>query len=197
VPRLARAAALAGLVTLLAGCGGGDPPQDENEPSGDFPVEIESATFPRAQALGETSTLKVTVRNPGDKAIPNLALTVDGFANKIANPQAQDPRRPVWVVNEGPYNADTAYVDTWAVKDVPAGARRTFAWQVTAVQPGTHTVRYKVGAGLDGKAKAVPYQGGRTDGAISVRITRRPRDTVVDPKTGDVEERSAASQSSQ
>jgi hypothetical protein len=196
VPRLARAAALAGLVTLLAGCGGGDPAQDENEQSGDYPVQIESATFPRAQAIGETSTLRVTVRNPGDKAIPNLALTVDGFDNKIANPNAQDPRRPVWVVNQGPYNADTAYVGTWAMSDVPAGERRTFAWQVTAVQPGTHTIRYKVAAGLDGKARAASFNGGPTDGSISVRITRRPRDSVVDPKTGQVQER-AASQSSQ
>jgi hypothetical protein len=196
VPGLARAAALAGLAALLAGCGGGDPPQDDNEPSGDYPVQIESASFPRSQALGETTTLRVKVRNPGDKAIPNLALTVDGFDTRIANTNAQDPRRPVWVVNEGPYNADTALVGTWAMSGVPAGASRTFAWQVTATRPGTHTLRYKVGAGLDGKARAVPYRGGKTDGSITVRVTRRPRDTVVDPKTGAVEERSGG-QSSQ
>jgi hypothetical protein len=103
----------------------------------------------------------------------------------------------VWVVNDAPYNADTALVGTWAIPNVPAGQRRTFAWQVTAMRPGTHTLHYKVGAGLDGKAKAVAYKGGPTDGTISVRVTRRPRDTVVDPKTGDVVERGSSSQSSQ
>jgi len=194
VPRLARAAALAGVLTLLAGCGGSDPRQDENEAKGDYPVEIVSSSFPRSQGLGETTSLRVKVRNPGDETIPALAMTVDGFNTRIKNPEAQDPKRPVWIVNQGPYNADTALVGTWATGNVPPGETRTFAWQVTAVRPGTHTLRYKVGAGLDGKARAVSYKGGPTDGSVTVRISRRPRDTVVDPKSGDVVERGDSSQ---
>ena len=189
----ARAAALASLVVLFAGCGGGGEPQDANETAGEFPLDVVNATFPKAQGLGQTSSLKITVRNAGDAAVPTIAMTVDGMATKLTNPDAGDPSRPVWVVNQQPYGADTAYVGTWTLGALPAGEERTFTWQVTATRPGTHTLKYRAGAGLDGKAAAVAADGGKIDGAITVRVTRRPRDSVVDPQTGDVIERSERS----
>ena len=59
----------------LAGCGNG-PRQDANEPKGNFPVEVISASFPSAQRLATTSNLEIVVRNPGPKKIPNVSVTV-------------------------------------------------------------------------------------------------------------------------
>ena len=59
----------------LAACGGGER-QDEDEPEGEFPVEIVSAEFAPQQRLAETSDLTLEVRNSGDEAIPDLAVTV-------------------------------------------------------------------------------------------------------------------------
>jgi len=192
VKGLARAAALTSLVALASGCGGGGEPQDANEPSGEFPLEIISTSFPKSQGLGQTSSLRIKVRNPGPQTAPSVAMTIDGLATKIANPAAADPSRPVWVLNQAPQGADTALVGTWAFGPLAAGAERTFTWQVTATRAGTHTLHYRVGAGLDGKAVAVASGGGggKLDGAVTVRVTRLPRDTVVDRETGDVVERS-------
>ena len=69
-----------GLVVALcsvgiAACGGGER-QDEDEPEGEFPVQIVNAEFPTKQRLAQTSELLITVSNAGDETIPNLALTV-------------------------------------------------------------------------------------------------------------------------
>lgn len=187
---LVSALALTFIVALAPGCGGDEKRQDENEAAGDFPVEVVRATFPRSQSIGETTMLRITVRNTGDEVVPNVAMTIDGLATRLKREDASDPARPVWVVNQGPPGADTALVGTWALGPLPAGDQRTFAWQVTAVRAGTHTLRYRAGAGLDGKARAVSSGGATIDGAIPVRVSRRPRDTVVIPETGDVVERS-------
>ena len=59
----------------LAACGGGER-QDEDEPEGEFPVEIVSAEFADKQRLAQTSDLTLQVSNSGDEAIPDLAVTV-------------------------------------------------------------------------------------------------------------------------
>ena len=59
----------------LAACGGGER-QDEDEPEGEFPVEVVSAEFAPKQRLAQTSDLTLQVRNSGDEVIPDLAVTV-------------------------------------------------------------------------------------------------------------------------
>ena len=82
---------VAGVCLLaLAGCGGGER-QDENEPKGDFPVEVVRATFPDHQKLAKSSDLVVTVRNAGRETIPDIALTVNGFDKRKQNPDLADP----------------------------------------------------------------------------------------------------------
>jgi hypothetical protein len=72
------------LAAGLAACGGTR--QDANEPSGNFPVQIVSADFPSKQQLAQNTNLTLAVANSGDKAIPNLAITIFTSAND--NPSA-------------------------------------------------------------------------------------------------------------
>lgn len=162
-------------VCLLAsaGCGGGER-QDENEPEGNFPVEVVRATFPEDQKLAKSSDMVVTVRNAGDDTIPNIAVTVDGFDKRKADPDLADPSRPVFALNgvqveiagfpeakdASPRGCDTAYVNTWACGPLKPDEERTFRWSVTAVQAGDFKIDWRVAAGLDGKAKAVAAGGG-------------------------------------
>jgi hypothetical protein len=156
----------------LAGCGGGER-QDEDEPEGDFAVEVVEASFPEKQKLAKSSDLVITVRNAGKRTIPNIAVTVDGFNFRKDDADLADPERPQFVVNgvpreiggfpeakdASPLGCDTAYVNTWACGPLRAGRERTFRWSVTAVEAGDFNVRYRVAAGLDGNAKAVGEDG--------------------------------------
>jgi hypothetical protein len=169
---LACALALSGLVAA-AGCGGAER-QDEDEPEGNFAVDVVRASFPEDQKLAKSSNLVITVRNAGRKTIPNIAVTVDGFDVRKEDPELADPERPQFVINgvprdiggfpeskdASPLGCDTAYVNTWACGPLRAGREKTFRWSVTAVQGGEFDIRWRVAAGLDGKAKAV-VPGGR------------------------------------
>jgi hypothetical protein len=158
---------LAGVMAV-AGCGGAER-QDEDEPEGDFAVEVVRASFPEDQKLAKSSNLVITVRNAGRDTIPNIAVTVDGFDIRREDPELADPERPQFVINglsrgiggfpeakeAAPLGCDTAYVNTWACGPLRAGREKTFRWSVTAVQAGDFDIRWRVAAGLDGKAKAV------------------------------------------
>src|SRR3954454_20730990 len=68
------------LAVLASGCGGGNTVkgerQDNDEPSGNFPVAVEEAEFPLQHELADTTTMRVVVRNAGDKRIPDINVTV-------------------------------------------------------------------------------------------------------------------------
>jgi hypothetical protein len=181
----------AGLAAAaLAGCGGGDKSQDANEPEGTFPVNVVEASFPANQRLAQKSQLVITVQNSGDKTVPNVAVTVEAggadqthsaaaFAEASQQPGLADPSRPVWVLDEAPRGGVTAYTNTWALGSLRPGQTKRFVWQVTAVKAGVHAVRYRVAAGLDGKAKAVDQRGQPPEGQFNVRISNRPADARV------------------
>jgi hypothetical protein len=179
-------AAAAMLAAAASGCGGSGEMQDANEAAGDYTVAISQASFPRRQGLGESSKLKITVQNVGTQEIPNITMTVNGLNYRTTEPGVADPVRPFWVVNLGPINGTTAYVNTWALGPLAAGAERQFVWSLSATQPGTRTIEYRAGAGLNGKARAVTADGGVPAGTITVNVTRRPQDSSVDPATGQV-----------
>jgi hypothetical protein len=171
---VAAAVALAGLA---AGCGGAER-QDADEPEGEFDVDVVSASFPKRQKLAQSSELVVTVRNAGDRTIPNIAVTVHGFGFRKVGSDLADPQRPVFAVNgvprqiggfpeakDGtPLGCDTAYVDTWACGPLRAGREKTFRWSVTAVRAGPFKLSWRVSAGLDGKAKAMWSESGAPPG---------------------------------
>lgn len=177
-----------GLLALagLGGCGGGER-QDENEPEGEFAVEVVRASFPDRQKLAQSSDLEITVRNAGDQAIPNVAVTVDGLDYKKAeDPSLADSTRPMFALDgvqveiggfpeakdAAPRGCDTAYVNTWACGPLKPGREKTFKWSVTAVRAGPYKIAWQVAAGLDGKARAVSAGGGeaprgRFSGSVS------------------------------
>ena len=182
--------AWAGLATAVvafavAGCGGGDR-QDAHEPSGTFTMHVVKASFPSSQSLAEQQALTIAVKNTDSRAIPDLAVTVDSFSTRSQQAGLADPERPVWIVDEGPTGGTTAYTNTWALGSVPPGATRTFTWKVTAVQPGTHTIKYRVAAGLNGKAKAKVDGQDHYQGTFTVDISGKPAQSTVDPNTGKV-----------
>jgi hypothetical protein len=178
------AAAIAATLAL-AGCGGGER-QDADEPSGTFAVDIVRAQFPARQHLAQQSAFVITVRNSGRETIPNLAVTLRGFATRDRQPDLSDPTRPLWIVDESPAAGVTAYDDTWTAGRLAPGRRATLRWRVTPVVAGRHRLTYAVAAGLNGRARAELDGGGRPQGAITVRVEDEPATARVDPATGRV-----------
>ena len=168
----ARKIALACLIAV-AGCGGGGR-QDENEPKGNFAVEVMDASFPDQQRLAQSSNLSIMVRNAGDETVPNIAVTIAGLDYRATQPGLANPERPQFAVNAVPREiggfpeakdatpdgCDTAYVNTWACGPLKPGAQRTFEWKLTPVKAGPYKISWRVVAGLNGKAKAVASTGG-------------------------------------
>ena len=180
-------AALATAV-VLAGCGG-SPRQDEDEPDGSYRLEVTGARFPASQSIAESARMVVRVHNADSKTAPNVAVTVEtdpgkpgsgtvAFGQRIDDARLSDPERPVWIVDEGPKGGDSAATNTWALGKLRAGQSKTFVWRVTAVVPGSYTIKYRISPGLNGRAKLAG--GGRTDGSFKVRIDDKPVPARVD-----------------
>lgn len=269
--RLAAGSLAAISALALGACGGGER-QDADEPEGEFPLEIVAAEFPTSQRLAQTSNLVLTVRNTGDEAIPDLAVTVftsrdatdELSADDAAGVDSQDdgetatgaegeeipeeelgsavdqaldeelknaeessgeeagapdelpeaegafsvrseqedlaiPSRPVWILEMGyprlagtePGNpppgelsgssgTEAAQTNTFSFGELEADETAELVWQVTPVQAGTYTVRYRIAAGLQGKAQAVTADGSIPEGEFVVRISAEPPQTRVD-----------------
>jgi hypothetical protein len=191
-------AGAASLALLAAGCGEGA--RDASEPKGTYAVEVVRASFPRKQAVARDTRLEMVVRNTGARTVPNVAVTVDSFYYRSDYPRLSVAKRPVWIVNTGPGavakppvqseeinppgGGETVFVNTWALGPLPAGRRARFVWHVTPVKSGSHTIRYAVAAGLDGKAVARLPEGGRPVGKLVAQVAPLPPRTHVNPETG-------------
>ena len=204
--------ALACATSLVAaGCGGGTR-QDEDEPEGDFPVEVVSAEFPEEQKLAKDSKMRIVVRNAGDKEIPVISVTVEcpgqkgnedersggsggspsgsgsqggGFNYRTTFPGVADPSRPQFVVNTiptrtprnhdrgrlDPLERSSAYVSTFPLGKLAPDRQATFTWDVTAVKSGPYKICWRINAGLDGKAKAVPAGGSEIKGEFTGTVS--------------------------
>jgi hypothetical protein len=181
--------------TALSACGGGEK-QDENEPEGEFKVQVVRASFPAKQKLAKRSLLRIAVRNVDTKEIPNIAVTLRGLDRRKPDPDLADPQRPVFVINgraksfgnipdaqsAAPAGQERpAYVDTWSLGKMRPGETKLFEWDVTAIQAGPYRLTYVVSAGLDGKAVAVLPSGQRPDGLFAGTIDgKAPRTKVAD-----------------
>lgn len=174
----------AATVVALSGCGGGER-QDAKEKSGTYTVSLD-ARFPKAQRIAKAEQFTLAVHNTDTRAVPNVAVTLDGFSTRSTDRTLADPERPVWVVNAGPTGGGTAYVNTWALGRLAPGRTKTFVWRVTALRAGRYVVKYRVAAGLNGKAKAQLSGGSIPEGRVAVAISRKPAQATVDPATGKV-----------
>jgi hypothetical protein len=172
----------AALLCALAIAGCGEERQDADAPSGQFDLDVTSASFPAKQRIAEASTLKLRVENTGDRAVPDLAVTVetapgqDGQAPVAFGQSSDDPTlaasaRPVWVVDEGPSGGESAYVNTWAVGPLGEGQSKTVEWKLTAAKAGRYTVAWRLAPALEGD---VSLGEGRTEGEFDVTISDAP-----------------------
>ena len=183
------------LVCVIAavGCGGGER-QDENEPEGDFAVEVVASDFPKQQKLAQSSDLMITVRNSGDETVPNVAVTLKGLDYRATQPDVANAERPQFAINgvpreiggfpeakdATPLGCDSAYVNTWACGPLKPGAERTFVWKVTAVKAGPYDISWRVAAGLNGKAKAVAAGGGAApSGSFTGTVSNKAPDVRI------------------
>jgi hypothetical protein len=184
IGRRALACAPAVAALALVACGGEQ--QDAHEPSGTFPVSVLRSSFPAKQHIAQAERMVITVRNTGRKTIPNLAVTVDSFSSRSEEPELADPSRAVWIIDKEPLGGDTAYTNTWALGAVRPGQTRRFVWRVTAVKAGTHTVKWRVAAGLNGKAQARTGGDRIPQGEFTVDVSDKPSQSRVDPSTGQI-----------
>jgi hypothetical protein len=204
-----RSTIVAGLAAALAlaGCGSGSR-QNVSEPTGKFPVQVTSASFPSSQRLAQHTQLVISVRNVGTKTIPNVAVSicnttcaypapvgegtsVAAFAQYLNMQGVASHSRPVWVIdrppgacayscaNGGAGSDVSADANTWQGGALKPGATATFAWGVTAVAAGSHVVAWEVAAGIYGKAKAVLADGSQPQGTFAVNIAHAPAQSYV------------------
>jgi hypothetical protein len=166
------------LVLTLGGCGGGGVADTRA-----FTVSLPAVSFPARQRVATPVGLRIVVRNDGDRALPDVAVSIDSFA--VVDPAAAGPPRPVWIVDRAPAGAGSD-PQTWALGSLAPGATRTFRWRVTPVRPGRYTVGYRVAPGLAGSPVAELPGGRPARGVFGVIVSGAPADSRVDPATGRV-----------
>lgn len=175
---------------LVAGCGGGAR-QDAADHAATYRVDVAPVSFPRSQTLAQHTRLRITVRNADTRTIPNLAATIEApatgtsaeaFATLSDQPDLASTSRPLWVLDAGPYDGDTAAPNTWAIGSLAPGATKTFTWDLTAITPGTHTITYRLAGSVAGKSKlALASTGEVPQGAVTVRVSDKPAQAKVTP----------------
>ena len=205
----ARLSALGLLTTAaalgLAACGGQS--QDANEPSGQFHVAIAKASFPHKQAISQSTTLRIEVKNNERKrSIPIVAVTVEtrphvagaaplAFGEaKTSDTRLADNAKPVWILDTPPKGGESAYTNTWALGPMFAGETKTFVWHLVPVKPGTYDVSYRISPGLTGKATVA--QGERARGSFHVSISGQPVPAHIGPNGKVIRGQEAGSASS-
>jgi hypothetical protein len=169
----------------LAGCGGGER-QDEGQQAGSYQVKIVSTSFPADQSISSVAPMQIVVRNDGKETVPDLTVSLQGLSDRNDQSSLADEEQPVWIIEDQPGNATTAYVFTWSLGPLKAGATRKFDLKLTPTVPGTHTVKWAVDAGLTGTFSARTAAGRRPAGAFTVRVSTDPAPATVDPDSGAV-----------
>jgi hypothetical protein len=194
------------VAALLAACG--ESSSDANEQAGTYDVRVTEATFPTEQHLGQTSLLRLGVRNTGKKALPALTVTVSiagkegqtsslPFGIRDPQPGLAQPDRPVWVLaqtyprlsgSSKPGGASTSNRKTFSFGPLKPGATTRAIWKLSAVKAGHFTLLYDVGADVSGTAKARTSGGVAAGGSFVTDIsTALPETEVTD--SGEVVEK--------
>jgi hypothetical protein len=187
------------LAASLVACGGDSSSDAGAEVSGDFPVRVTAVAFPTGQRLGETSLLRLGVRNTGRRTVPALTVTIsiggrEGRTSSLPftihdpQPGLAQPDRPVWVLaneypklagSSEPSGAQSANQKTFDFGALKPGRTVDAIWKLTAVKEGDFTLLYSIDAGLGGEAKAVTGGGAEPGGSFRVRISAETPNTIV------------------
>jgi hypothetical protein len=183
----------------LAACGSSESSSDSNEAAGKYPVKIVTAEFPAKQRLGETTLLRLGVRNTGHKTLPSLTVTISvggkegrdstlPFGYRDPAPGLAQPDRPVWVLSARypkangsteTAGAETSSPKTFAFGPLKPGKTTEAIWKLNAVKSGKYDLFYEVGAGLSGAGKAQTAPGTEAGGSFAAEITEVPPETEV------------------
>jgi len=194
-------AGLAVIALGLAACGDDSSSDAERDQGarGPYEAKVVTADFPTKQRLGETTQLRIGVRNTGDETIPDLTVTVSiggrggrgssiPFAIRSAEPGLAQPDRPVWVLSEKypkrsgsteTAGAEGASRKTFAFGPLKPGATTEAVWQLTASRTGTYDLLYEIGAGLSAEAKLKTAGEVEPGGSFTVRIGSATPQTIV------------------
>jgi hypothetical protein len=192
---------------LLGACGGGSSSSADSEPRGEFHVKVTEARFPTAQRLGQTSLLRLGVRNTGKRTIPGLSVTftIAGergvnsslpFGVRDPQPELAQPDRPVWVLaasyprlhgSAEPGGASTSSLKTFSFGALKPGAATQAVWKLSAVRSGKYTLLYRIDAGLSGSARTKTTGGVAPGGSFTAEVSERLPDTEVD-ESGEIVE---------
>lgn len=193
---------LAGVATVavLSGCGDEEVgAQFANEPAGEYPVEVVSASFKPRQVISNTYDMRIRVRNTGEDTIPALSVVINlpgegstlPFAYADPQPGLAYDQRPVWVLENGyPKLAgtvgrggnETSNQLTYNFGVLEPDEVANMVWRVTAARPGNYRVSYRLSAGLGGDAVAVDASGEQPFGVLPARISDRVRLTRINEK---------------
>jgi hypothetical protein len=181
----------------LAACG--ESSSDQNQPAGSFHVRVTQASFPAEQRLGQTSLLRLGIRDTGQRTVPALTVTIsvagkDGRASSlpfgVRDQQAglASADRPVWVLaqtyprlagSQEPGGAGTSNPKTFDFGPLKPGATTEAVWKLSAVKAGHFNLVYSIDAGLSGTAKAKTEGGVAPGGSFVTEISAVPPDTEV------------------
>jgi hypothetical protein len=185
------------VAVLLGACG--ESSSDSNERAGTYDLTVTKASFPAEQHVGQTSLLKLAIRNAGKHTVPALTVTInikgkggDGSAIpfSVHDPQAglANADRPVWVLaasyprlagSANPGGATTSSSKTYNFGPVAPGKTVAAVWKLSAVKEGEYTLVYDVDAGVSGEARAVTKGGVAPGGTFVTDISTELPNTEV------------------
>lgn len=195
--------ALASALALLAGgCGGDDSGSESGEATGSYEASVVRAQFPPRQQLGETTLMRLRVRNDGDRTIPALVVNVtlageEGkgsslpFGVRTAEPGLAQPERPVWVLSEHypkrggsdePGGTEGATPKSFNFGPLRPGRSVEGVWQLNAVKSGRYRVLYGLDAGVSGEGRIEAPGGGASGGSFAVTISDQVPDSTVNDR---------------
>lgn len=150
---------------------------------------VDSKKIPNVNVtLGDTVEAK-----PGDF---QGSRRTGSFERRKEDDELADPERPKFVINRAPIDYlrvktdpegslvqgevraetgdDPTYVDTYDLGPLEPGQTKIFKWSVTAVEAGPFELKWRVQAGLDGKARAVGEDGAPVRGSFAGVVSREP-----------------------
>jgi hypothetical protein len=153
-------------------------------------TDAEAAPGVETDSTDTATTGSETSESAGADTTEESGPTAAGSFSVISQqPDLAIPSRPVWILEQGypklagqtaSAGAEAVQTDTFSFGPLDPNETREIVWRVTPVQPGTYTVRYRIAAGLQGKAVAVTDDGSVPEGEFVVVISAAPPQTRVD-----------------